>query len=272
MTHCWFAPGDISCYGYPDIRNPCHQAGCQPGSRISTVAFPADNRKMCERKLEQNSRRCPQRSSPYLVEQWIPDGNKPKETTIMQNHTSARPPTHSLSRRGFLSSGALAFLSMFVPSLGKAKTPTKRKIAIPEFDEAQVRSKVLQYSQNGWEPTLAVILGVLISWRKVFPARGSAGQGTTKSFFSETRVRRILEYAASDNADPRVLAALQTELDPKGRRSGQTPQWLCYSVWFKGRIIRSFDESVFECSYTDMIIDHQPKIEELVRWPLRELE
>ena len=64
MTHCWFAPGDISCYGYPDIRNPCHQAGCQPGSRISTVAFPADNRKMCERKLEQNSRRCPQRSNP----------------------------------------------------------------------------------------------------------------------------------------------------------------------------------------------------------------
>lgn len=192
------------------------------------------------------------------------------ESTIM-NDQSPAPTSANFSRRRFLSICPLAVLSLAAPSMPSPKIREGKKIEIPIFNEDQVRQKVIHYSQNGWEPPLAEILGVLISRPRPSEAIKTPGGNATKSFFSVTRVRRILEYAASRSADPRVLAALQTELNRVGWINGQTAWWLFYAAWLKGRIIHSFEECRFECSYTDMIIFHKPKIEELIKWPLREL-
>lgn len=189
----------------------------------------------------------------------------------MKDPTTA-PTNPALSRRGFLSSGALAVLSLAAPPLRTVETPKKGKIEIPVFDEEQFRSNVLHYNKYGWEPPLAVILSVLISQQNAAAAIGSLGRDTMKSFFSVTRVRRILEYAKSEDADPRVLVALQKELNLKGWWGSTTPFWIGLSAWFKVRIIDSFDQSRFRVSRIQMIVKGQPKIEQLLKWPLRELE
>lgn len=81
-----------------------------------------------------------------------------------------------------------------------------------------------------------------------------------------------MEYAKEDAADPRVLAALQKELDRKDWWGSTTPFWLGLSAWLKVRIIDCFDECHFGVSRIQMKVMEQPKIEEAIKWPLRELE
>jgi hypothetical protein len=93
-----------------------------------------------------------------------------------------------------------------------------------------------------------------------------------KRFLSVCNLRRILKYVAKGNADERVIARLQSELDKSGRWGNNTPWWMCYSAWLKIRILDSFDHHMASKERTAMIIDGRPRLEYLLRLSIKEAD
>lgn len=192
-----------------------------------------------------------------------------KKTTKMKEY----PTKHqSISRRRFLSSCVLtAAAAGLSPKLLEAAKRSADPIEIPSFDPKSARQNILHYTQNGYEPPIPILLGVLIANDQGISEIPKPCE-TMKAFFSVTRVRRILRYVSAGRADSRVTAKLQSELNRTGRYSGMTPPWMYYAVWLKVRIIDSFEPEKLPFPRIKMIIEMQPKIEDLVRLPLRKLE
>ncbi len=129
------------------------------------------------------------------------------------------------------------------------------------------------YTQRGWEAPLPIVLGVLIAAPGGLSSLScNEAHNLRMAFFSEHRVRRILRYAATPEADPRVRQALQKELDKTGWYSSLTPFWIGYSGWLKRRILDCFDPADMPFDQTRMLVSERVRLDGLLRLPLRAMK
>jgi len=176
------------------------------------------------------------------------------------------------SRRSFLSTCIFSAVSFAVtPTLLAGEATPPESIDIPSYSPEQAREQILHFIQNGWEAPLSVLLGVLIakSWGLSSEDRPIE---VMKRFFSVPAVRRILKYLARGNADERVIAKLQSELDKSGNYRSLTPFWIGLSAWLKVRIIDCFSHGLSDADRRRMIVAEHPRLEDLLRLPIKEAD
>ena len=144
------------------------------------------------------------------------------------------------------------------PHFDEGESVRRVRIPIPEFSLEEAKQKLVFWNdstrtsvrfQKG-EPPLSLILGLLLFKHG---QEGSELEGYRKNplhqeihaFFTQVRIRRILEAVSSGESDGRVSSILQGELDKTGGYGpiwSQMPLFLYHQAYLKIRILECFDK------------------------------
>jgi len=181
-------------------------------------------------------------------------------------------PSFKITRGRFLAGGAAliggSLLSQFLPGSHACdgKSDNRDPIPIPELSLEEARQKLVFWNDTArtsvkfrkGEPALSLILGLLLFKHR---QEGTSLDGYSKNplysevhaFFTQVRIRRILQAVSSGEADERVSEILQWELDKTGGFGpiwSQMPLFLHRQAYLKVRILECFDEQELKTTPT----------------------
>ncbi len=183
-----------------------------------------------------------------------------------------------IERRGFLQ---LGFGTLAAGALAGGLRPSesrKAPVAIRELTPEQAGDYLKHYTGEGFEPSLSLMLSMLVHKGGVEESRWGGAKWTQGQllrrwhrFLGEARMHRILQAVISGEADERVKAELQSHLNElgEGMRS-HTPLWRYYSGWLKKRIIDCFDPKYLPKDPETLLISHKIDLDQLIKLPLRD--